>query len=91
MPGRIVIRGVLNADAACRAARLPKTGEDDARAGPRARGPNEAVAASCAGGQVHFILRPGREAFTDMARATWAKVGVIAETTEAPRTTWVLR
>jgi ribokinase len=33
---------------------------------------------------VHFVSRLGRDPFADMARATWAKAGVIPEITEDP-------
>jgi hypothetical protein len=35
-----------------------------------------------AGGKTHFITRLGKDAFADIARATWARAGVVAEVTE---------
>ena len=43
--------------------------------GPGGKGSNQSVAAAMAGGDVQFITRLGRDAFADIARATWAKAG----------------
>jgi ribokinase len=84
--GRIVILGVFVADTAYRAERQPKMGETilgrSFVLGPGGKGSNQSVAAAMAGGEVHFISRLGRDAFADIARATWAKAGVIPEITE---------
>lgn len=84
----IVILGVFVADTAYRADRQPRMGETilgrSFALGPGGKGSNQAVAAAMAGGRVHFITRLGRDAFADMARATWAKAGVIPEVTEDP-------
>ena len=84
--GRIVILGVFVADTAYRADRQPKMGETilgrSFALGPGGKGSNQAVAAAMAGGEVHFLSRLGRDPFADMARATWAKAGVIPEITE---------
>jgi ribokinase len=86
--GRIVILGVFVADTAYRAERQPKMGETilgrSFVLGPGGKGSNQSVAAAMAGGRVHFISRLGRDAFADIARATWAKAGVIPEITEDP-------
>lgn len=86
--GRIVILGVFVADTAYRADRQPKLGETilgrSFALGPGGKGSNQAVAAAMAGGEVHFVSRLGRDPFADMARATWAKAGVIPEITEDP-------
>jgi ribokinase len=37
------------------------------------------MASSGTGGKVHFITRLGPDAFADIARATWAKAGVVPE------------
>jgi ribokinase len=86
--GRIVILGVFVADTAYRADRQPRMGETilgrSFALGPGGKGSNQAVAAAMAGGEVHFISRLGRDPFAEMARATWAKAGVIPEITEDP-------
>ncbi len=85
MAGKIVILGVFVADTAYRAARAPRLGETvlgtGFRLGPGGKGSNQAVAAARAGGEVHFITRLGRDAFGDLAQATWAEAGVRPEIT----------
>ncbi len=82
----IVILGIFVADTAYRAARQPKMGETILGSsfvlGPGGKGSNQAVAAAMAGGKTHLITRLGRDAFADIARATWAKAGVHPEVTE---------
>ncbi len=84
----IVILGIFVADTAYRADRQPKIGETILGTsfvlGPGGKGSNQAVAAAMAGGHVHFITRLGRDAFADIARATWARAGVHPEVTEDP-------
>lgn len=84
--GRVVILGVFVADTAYRADRQPRLGETilghSFALGPGGKGSNQAVAAAMAGGEVHFISRLGRDPFADMARATWARAGVVADITE---------
>lgn len=76
----IVILGIFNADAAYRAARLPRLGETIMGAGfhlgPGGKGSNQAVAAGRAGGDVHMITRLGADDFALMARGVWASAGV---------------
>lgn len=83
MPKPIVILGVFVADTAYRAERLPRMGEtllgDSFHLGPGGKGSNQSVAAAMAGGRVHFITRLGADPFADMARATWARAGVVPE------------
>jgi ribokinase len=90
---KIVILGVFVADTAYRAERQPRMGETvlcrSFVLGPGGKGSNQSVAAGMAGGgsagvEVHFISRLGRDAFADMARATWAKAGVTPVITEDP-------
>jgi ribokinase len=52
--------------------------------GPGGKGSNQSVAAAMAsaGRKVHFITRLGRDAFADIARATWGRAGVVPEVTE---------
>jgi ribokinase len=82
----IVILGIFVADTAYRAERQPKMGETILGTsfvlGPGGKGSNQSVAAAMAGGKVHFITRLGRDAFADIARATWGKAGVQPEVTE---------
>jgi ribokinase len=86
----IVILGIFVADTAYRAERQPKMGETilgkSFVLGPGGKGSNQAVAAAMAqsgtGGQTHFITRLGKDAFADIARATWGRAGVHPEVTE---------
>jgi ribokinase len=86
----IVILGIFVADTAYRAERQPKMGETilgkSFVLGPGGKGSNQSVAAamarSAAGGKTHFITRLGKDAFADIARATWDRAGVVAEVTE---------
>ena len=88
MPAPVVILGVFVADTAYRADRQPKMGETilghSFVLGPGGKGSNQAVAAAMAGAEVHVITRLGRDAFADMARATWARAGVRPVITEDP-------
>jgi ribokinase len=78
--GRVVILGVFVADTAYRAPRQPKMGETilgkSFVLGPGGKGSNQAVAAAMAGAETHFISRLGKDAFADIALATWTKAGV---------------
>ena len=82
----IVILVVFVADTAYRADRQPKMGETILGTsfvlGPGGKGSNQAVAAAMAGGKVTFISRLGKDAFADIARATWDKAGVAQSITE---------
>lgn len=82
----IVILGIFVADTAYRAERQPKMGETILGTsfilGPGGKGSNQSVAAAKAGGDVTFISRLGKDAFADIARATWAKAGVKSAITE---------
>jgi ribokinase len=82
----IVILGIFVADTAYRAERQPKMGETilgkSFVLGPGGKGSNQSVAAAMAGGRTHFITRLGKDAFADIARATWARAGVVPEVTE---------
>ena len=84
--GKVVILGVFVADTAYRAARQPKMGETilgrSFVLGPGGKGSNQAVAAAMAGAEVHFISRLGRDAFGDIALATWKKAGVLPAVTQ---------
>ncbi|GAB1363355.1 ribokinase [Rhodobacter sp.] len=88
----IVILGIFVADTAYRAERQPKMGETilgvSFALGPGGKGSNQAVAAAMASGpagrKVHFITRLGRDDFAAIARATWARAGVVPDVTEDP-------
>lgn len=84
----IVILGIFVADAAYRAARMPRMGETvlgtDFVLGPGGKGSNQAVAAARAGGQVRFLTRLGQDAFAGMARDLWAGAGVTPLIVEDP-------
>ena len=81
----IVNLGTFVADAAFRAARMPKMGETilgkDFALGPGGKGSNQSVASAMAGGKVHFITRLGDDDFAAMARGIWARAGVTPEVT----------
>lgn len=85
----IVILGIFVADTAYRAERMPKMGETilgrTFALGPGGKGSNQAVAAAMAqsgtDGRTHFITRLGDDDFAAIARATWAKAGVLPEVT----------
>lgn len=81
----IVNLGIFVADAAFRAARMPKMGEtllgNGFALGPGGKGSNQSVASAMAGGRVHFITRLGDDDFAAMARGIWAKAGVTPEVT----------
>lgn len=79
--GKVAILGVFVADTAYRAARLPRIGEtimgESFALGPGGKGSNQAVAAARLGAETVFISRLGRDAFADLALATWAEAGVV--------------
>lgn len=81
----IVNLGIFVADAAFRAARMPKMGETilgkDFALGPGGKGSNQSVASAMAGGKVHFITRLGDDDFAAMARGIWARAGLTPEVT----------
>ena len=84
--GKVVILGVFVADTAYRADRQPRIGETilghSFALGPGGKGSNQAVAAAMAGAETHFISRLGRDAFADMALATWGRAGVTPAVTQ---------
>src|SRR5687767_2262232 len=79
---RVAILGVFVADLAFRAGRMPALGEtligSGFKMGPGGKGSNQAVAAARLGADVAFISRIGRDAFGDIALATWAAEGISA-------------
>jgi ribokinase len=82
----IVILGVFVADTSFRANRMPRIGETilgrSFVLGPGGKASNQSVAAAMAGGKVSLITRLGRDAFADIAGATWARAGVTPVVTE---------
>lgn len=88
MKPKIVILGIFVADTVYRADRQPRMGEtilgNSFVLGPGGKGSNQAVAAAMAGGDVTIISRLGRDAFADIARATWAKAEVKSSIKEDP-------
>jgi ribokinase len=71
----VVVMGSYVADLAFRTAKLPAWGETimgaSFKLGPGGKGSNQAVAAARAGARVSFISKLGRDAFGDLARATY--------------------
>ena len=86
--GKVVILGIFVADTAHRAERLPKMGEtvlgQSVVLGPGGKGSNQAVAASKAGADVHFISKLGSDAFGDMALDIWDRAGVTPQIVRDP-------
>jgi ribokinase len=80
--GGVTILGIFVADLAFRAGRLPAIGETIAgsgfKMGPGGKGSNQSVAAARVGGAVTFISKIGKDAFGDIALATWQREGVKA-------------
>jgi ribokinase len=90
--GTIAILGIFVADLAFRAARPPAIGETiigtGFKMGPGGKGSNQAVAAARAGAGVRFISRIGKDAFGDIALATWRAEGIdvahVAQSADRP-------
>ena len=87
--GKVVNLGVFVADTAYRADRQPKMGETilgrSFVLGPGGKGSNQSVASAMAGAETHFISRLGKDAFADIALATWARAGVHPAVTQDPK------
>ncbi len=84
MPGGwITIMGSFVADLAFRTEELAAWGQTimgtEFRLGPGGKGSNQAVAAARLGGKVAFITKLGRDAFGELARATYRQEGIDAE------------
>lgn len=77
----VAILGVFVADLAFRAGRQPALGEtlmgSGFKMGPGGKGSNQAVQAARAGATVRLISRLGRDAFGEIALATWKAEGII--------------
>jgi ribokinase len=78
----VAILGVFVADLAFRAGRQPELGEtligSGFKLGPGGKGSNQSVAAARAGAEVTFISKLGKDAFADIALATWKAEGISA-------------
>jgi len=78
----VAILGVFVADLAFRAGRLPAMGEtifgSGFKMGPGGKGSNQSVAAARVGARVTFVTKIGRDAFGDIALATWKREGIVA-------------
>ena len=78
----VAILGVFVADLAFRAGRLPAMGEtifgSGFKMGPGGKGSNQSVAAARVGAKVTFVTKIGRDAFGDIALATWKREGIVA-------------
>lgn len=76
----IIVMGSFVADLMGRGHALPVPGQTVKghffKVGPGGKGSNQAVAAARAGGQVAMVTRLGRDAFGDMALATWRAEGI---------------
>ena len=79
----VAILGVFVADLAFRAGRMPAMGEtlfgSGFKMGPGGKGSNQAVAAARVGAKVTFVTKIGRDAFGDIALATWKSEGIAAQ------------
>lgn len=71
MRGKVCILGSFNVDIVARVARFPKGGESllalGSTLGPGGKGANQAMAASRAGAQVHFVSKVGKDQFSQFA------------------------
>lgn len=69
--GKVCILGSFNVDIVARVERFPKGGETlmatDSSLGPGGKGSNQAMAASRAGAQVHFVSKVGKDQFSQFA------------------------
>jgi ribokinase len=83
----VAILGIFVADLAFRAGRLPVIGETIAGSGfamgPGGKGSNQAVAAARLGAKVTFVSKLGRDAFGDIALATWKREGITAKVAQS--------
>ena len=82
----VCVLGVFAGDTVYRATRQPRTGEtilgESFTLTPGGKGSNQAVAAARLGARTRLITKLGRDAFADLAEATWREAGVEAR---APR------
>ena len=78
----VCVLGVFAGDTVYRADRQPRMGEtilgESFTLTPGGKGSNQAVAAARLGARTRLITRLGRDAFADLAEATWREAGVEA-------------
>ncbi|HCI4313085.1 TPA: DeoR family transcriptional regulator [Salmonella enterica subsp. enterica serovar Infantis] len=71
MNGKVCVFGSFNVDIVAKVSRFPRSGESlmaqGSSFGPGGKGANQAIAASKAGVQVHFVSKVGRDHFSQMA------------------------
>lgn len=71
MAGKVCVMGSFNVDIVAKVARFPNKGETlksiDSILGPGGKGANQALAASKAGAQVHFVSKVGKDQFSEFA------------------------
>ena len=71
MAGKVCVMGSFNVDIVAKVERFPNKGETlksiDSILGPGGKGANQALAASKAGAQVHFVSKVGKDQFSDFA------------------------
>ncbi len=81
--GTIAVLGIFVADAVYRAPAIPQIGETRIGSGfalgPGGKGSNQAVAAGRLGANVRFLSRLGKDAYGEMALATWQQAKVEPE------------
>jgi ribokinase len=82
----VAILGIFVADLAFWAGRMPSIGETIAgsgfKMGPGGKGSNQSVAVARLGTEVTFISKLGKDAFGEIARATWTREGIKARVVE---------
>src|SRR5262245_11663701 len=83
----VAILGIFVADLAFWAGRMPAIGEtivgSGFKMGPGGKGSNQAVAVARLGTEITFISKLGKDAFGEIARATWEREGIAAKVVEA--------
>lgn len=72
MTGKVCVVGSFNVDIVARVPRFPAPGESliatGSSFGAGGKGANQALAAACAGAEVHFVTKLGTDAYSDFAR-----------------------
>lgn len=84
MKGKVCVFGSFNVDIVARVPRFPRGGESlialDSSLGPGGKGANQAVAASKAGAQVHFVAKVGSDPFSNLAIEYLTRSGIYSYT-----------
>lgn len=72
MTGKVCVVGSFNLDVVARVPRFPAPGESliatGSSFGAGGKGANQALAAACAGAEVHFVTKLGTDTYSDFAR-----------------------